>query len=75
VEKLTIPVITIFLEVLDEFRGDFLRKVSELVSQRIHDILYRRDLSQRYVFERVDAELVRKEQHDSEKFFLFCGLE
>lgn len=64
-----------FLDVLSELRGDFLQKVSELVSQHIRDILYRRDLSWKYVFEKMDEDSLKEEPLDSPRFIQFCKLE
>lgn len=74
VERLSEPLFTLFLDVLVEFRGDFLCKVSELVSQHIQKILYREDLSQRYVFENVDGTALKQEPLNSVKFIDFCNL-
>jgi len=75
VEKLSVSLFTVFLDVLSELRGDFLCRVSELVSQHIHDILYRKDLSWRYVFEKMDGNSLKKEPLDSPEFIQFCELE
>ncbi|KAJ9634554.1 hypothetical protein H2199_008837 [Coniosporium tulheliwenetii] len=75
VEKLPVSLFTVFLDVLAELRGDFLQQVSGLVSQHIHDILYRRDLSWKYVFEKMDGDSLKKEPLDSPGFIRFCGLE
>ncbi len=64
-----------FLDVLIEFRGDFLHTVSELVSQHICEILYRKDLSQIYVFEKLDGNHLKQEHLDSNNFIDFCKLE
>jgi hypothetical protein len=75
VEKLPVSAFMAFLDVLSELRGDFLRKVSEAVSQHISDILYRRDLKWKYVFERMDGETLKRERHDSPGLIQFCGIE
>jgi hypothetical protein len=75
VEKLQTPLFTLFLDVLSELRGDFLHKVSELVSRHIHDILYRRYLSWKYGFEKIDGDVLKKEPLDSPGFIQFCELE
>lgn len=74
-EKLPATLFALFLELLSELRRDFLRKVSELVSQHIHDILYRKDLSWKYVFEKMDGDTLKKEPLDSPGFIQFCELE
>jgi hypothetical protein len=75
VEKLPTPIFTLFMDVLYEFRGDFLHKVSELVSRHIHDILYRKDLSWKYGFEKIDGDALKKEPLDSPGFVQFCESE
>jgi hypothetical protein len=75
VEKLPISLFTVFLDVLSELRGDFLCRVSELVSQHIHDILYKKDLSWRYMFEMMDGNSLKNESFDSPGFIQFCKLE
>ena len=72
VERLPEYLIALFLDVLVEFRGDFLHEVSELVSQHIRKILYREDLSQKYVFENLDGTDLKQEPLDSVKFIDFC---
>jgi hypothetical protein len=66
---------TILLDVLEEIHGDFLRQVGEVVSQRIHDILYRRDLTWKYVFEKIDGDSLKEEPLDFPSFVQFCELE
>ncbi len=75
VERLSMPLFTLFLDVLIEFRGDFLRTVSGLVSQHICEILYRKDLNRKYVFETLDGNLLKKEHLDSNNFINFCELD
>lgn len=75
VERLSIPLFTLFLDVLIEFRGDFLRTVSELVSQHICEILYRKDLNRKYVFETLDGNHLKQEHLDSNNFIKFCELD
>jgi len=64
-----------FLHVLEELRGEFLRKVSNAMSSHIRDILYRKNLSWKYVFERMDVEALRRERLDSPWFIRFCELD
>jgi hypothetical protein len=75
VEKLPVSPFTLLHDVLSELRGEFLCRVSELVSQHIHDILYRKDLSWRYMFEKMDGNSLKKEPLDSPEFIQFCELE
>jgi hypothetical protein len=72
---LSTPLFTVFLTVLNEFRGEFLHKVSELVSRHIHDILYRKDLSWKYGFEKIGGDTLKREPLDSPGFIQFCELE
>jgi hypothetical protein len=65
----------IFLDVLSDLRGDFIRQVSSMVSQHIHDILYRSDLSWKYAFEEMDERSLKQEPLDSPGFVRFCELE
>jgi hypothetical protein len=75
IEKLSTPLFTEFFTVLNEFRGEFLHKVSELVSRHIHDIIYRKDLSWKYGFEKIGGDTLKREQLDSPGFIQFCELE
>ena len=70
-----VPLFTVYLDALSELRGDFLQKISESVSQHIPDILYRRDLSWKYVFEKMDEGSLKREPLDSPSFIQFCELE
>jgi len=75
VERIPVDTFLTFLDVLEDLRGDFLRQVSSLVSSHIHDILWRLDVAQKYIFERMDGEALKKEQLDSPGFIRFCELE
>jgi hypothetical protein len=46
-----------------------------LVSRRIHDVLYRRDLTWKYAFEKMDGDSLKKEPLDSPGFIEFCEVE
>ncbi len=65
---------SLFLNVLKKFREDFLCKVSELISQHIYEILYRKDLSRKYVFENMNENHLKQESLDSSHFIEFCEL-
>lgn len=75
IEKIPVPLFNTFLDILSELRRDFLRKVSGLVSAHIQDILYRRDLQWKYVFEKIDGDSLKQEPLDSPGFIQFCELE
>lgn len=75
VEKIPKDTILVFIEVLDELRGNFLRKVSGLVAQHIDDILERRDLDRKYVFEGIEGISLKQEPLDSSSFIQFCQIE
>jgi len=75
VERIPASLFPAFLHVLKELRGEFLRKVSNAVSSHIRDILYKKDLSWKYVFERMDVEVLRRERLDSPGFIQFCELD
>ena len=74
-ERIPVPLFSLFLDVLEEFRGDFLCMVSDLVSQNICDILYRKDLSQKYKFESLDRECLKREPLDSGNLIKYCELD
>ena len=74
IEKLKESSFESFLDVLVEFRGNFLKEVGELVSPHIPKILKREDLSRKYVFENVDASFL-KMPLDSENLVEYCRLE
>ena len=46
-----------------------------LVFQHIHNILYRKDLSWRYMFKKMNGNSLKKEFLDSLGFIQFCELE
>ena len=48
-----------FLGVLDQLRGNFIRKISKAVLQHVIDILYGQDLKQKYVFKAIEDNVVR----------------
>jgi hypothetical protein len=75
VERLPNNIFSVFLEVLFEQRGSFLVEVSQLVSQHIQNILYRKDLRLKYAFETVDKMVLKQEPLDSPEFIHFCELE
>ena len=60
---------------LFEQRGTFLVKVSESVSRHVQDILCRKDLRLKYVFETMDNMFLKQEPLDSPAFIRFCALE
>ena len=74
VERLPRDLFWLFLDVLTEFRGEFLRAVSKLVSQHIFEILSRADLSRRYIFEN-EGNYSKQEPLDSNNFIKFCELD
>ncbi len=65
---------SLFLDVLIEFRGNFLHNVSDLVSQHIHGILNQNNLNQRYMFENLDGDCLKHEPFDSENLIDLCKL-
>jgi hypothetical protein len=73
VEKLQTPLFTVF-DVLNELRGDFFPKINELVSRYIHNILYRKDLSWKYGFKKIDGDALKKEPLNSPGFIQFREL-
>ena len=75
IEKFSESSFELFLDVLVEFRGSFLRQVGELVSLHIPKILKREDLSQKYAFESMDASFLKKMPLDSEHLIEYYGLE
>ena len=75
IEKLNEPSFESFLDILVEFRGNFLREVGELVSQHIPKILKREDFSQKYAFESIDASYLKKIPLDSKHLIEYCRLE
>jgi len=71
IEKMSLPLFTHFLDILDKYRGDFLRRVSKQISEHMDDILGRKDLRYRYEFEKMDADSLKGEPHDSPAFLQF----
>lgn len=44
IEKMSLLLFIYFLENLDKYRGDYLRHISKQISERVDDILGRKDL-------------------------------
>jgi hypothetical protein len=44
IEKMSLPLFTYFLDILDKYCGDFLRHISKQISEHVDDILSRKDL-------------------------------
>jgi len=72
VERLSAAHFTLFLDVVQELHGDFLRQVSDSLSSHVRDILYSKDLSHMYVFERMDRDHLERVPQDSPSFIGFC---
>jgi hypothetical protein len=72
VERLSAAHFTLFLDVVQELRGDFLRKVGDSLSSHIRDILYSKDLSHTHVFEKMDRNHLERVPQDSPSFIEFC---
>jgi hypothetical protein len=72
---LPIPLFTLFLNVLNELRGEFFHTINELIFRHIHDILYKKYLNWKYGFKKIDGDVLKKEPLDSPGFIQFCELE
>jgi len=75
IERVPAPVFDAFLAILVKLRGDFIRSVSSAISERISDILDRRDLYSRYKFETIDARVLRSHSLDAPDLVDLCGTE
>lgn len=73
-ERIPDPLFREFLTVLSDLRGDFLRSVSDLISKRIEDIVFRRDLVWEYMFEKIDCHELMGQTPDSATFIEYCAI-
>ena len=64
-----------FLGVLDQLRGDFIRKISKAVLQHVIDILYGQDLKWKYVFKAIEDNAVRLYALDASDLVDLCTAE
>ena len=74
-ERLPEAAITLLIQILNQYRGDFLRNVSKSVSAFISKVLYRRDLEKRFRFESEGVKQIKKEGHDSMRLAELCEIE
>ena len=75
IERIPFRLFTIFLDVLYERRGNFLIRVSQLISEHVREILQGEKTGVRYTFETIDRECLRQEPLDSPQSIRFCELE
>jgi hypothetical protein len=67
VERLSPSLFKGLIKVLEELRGDFLREVGSAVSSHLREILQRRKLSSRRIFENLDNCALDDVQFDSDE--------
>ena len=60
---------------VDQRRGSFPMRVSQLISEHIHEILQGDKTGVRYTFETIGRESLRQEHLDSPEFIRFCESE
>ena len=75
VERIPGSMFKAFLGVLDQLRGDFIRKISKAVSQHVADILYGQDLKWKYVFEATEDNALRSYALDAFDLVDLCTAE
>lgn len=75
IERVPAAVFDAFLNILIELRGEFIASVSVAISERISDILYRKDLHSKYKFETIDAADLRSHSLDSSVLVDLCDTE
>ena len=74
IKKLKESSFKLFLNILVEFRGNFLEKVGKLISLYIPKILKRENLSRKYIFKSINASFL-KIPLDSENLIEYYRLE
>ena len=74
-EKLSLPAFQTLIELLSEYRGNFLEAVCGKVSQIVTAIEDRRGLDRRYKFESIAGASLKKEPPDSSRFIEYCELD
>jgi hypothetical protein len=74
-ERLPFDIFTNFLQVLDRYRGKFLRCVSNAISLQINNILYQECKSPKFRFETVGKDRLVQEGFDSLELIRVCELE
>lgn len=75
IERIPTPIFRVFLNILDDLRGDFIRRISKAVSQHIADILYGQDLKWKYMFETTEDEALRSCALDAPVLVDLCAAE
>ena len=71
-ERLPVDAVDALVQVLDEYRGDFLRQVSKSVSAYASSFLKAGQYDGRFSFEDADAGLIRIEKYDSSSLIELC---
>ena len=74
-ERLPVDAVDALVQVLDEYRGDFLRQVSKSVSAYTSNFLKGGEYDRRFPFEDADAGLIRIEEYDSSSLIELCRVE
>ena len=75
IERLSLPLFTSFLQLLSEFRGEFLRPICENIARIVPAILCRTGLDTRYKFEGSKGASIRLEPPDSSYFLRLCEIQ
>ncbi|KAI1936142.1 hypothetical protein LOZ57_006786 [Ophidiomyces ophidiicola] len=71
-QKLSSGVVFVFLDVLDEHRGSFIREVAAAISPSVEAVLCGNDVSPNYRFEHVDQIELLREPMDSDRLVSLC---
>lgn len=75
VEKLSISVLDLLIDVLEKYRGDFLRAVCNKVAEVVVVIEDHRNLDRRYKFESVALTSLKRERPDFSLLIEFCEVD
>lgn len=63
---------TVFLDVLEQLRGDFIRKVDERLACHLDDMIKDRRPQRKFRFEQLDLKTLQKYSMDSDDLLAAC---
>lgn len=72
-ERIPEAVMTVFLNTLEEFRGDHIRKMDERLACHLDDILHGRSRIRKFRFEQLDLRTLQSYCMDSDELLSTCN--
>ena len=71
-ERIPTYLMTVFLDLLQELRGDFIRKMNKLLASHLEDYLEGRHPLRKFQFEQLTLETLQSYDMDSDVFLSIC---